>query len=56
MIVWCEKCVEKPGTYRAQMTAYTEDHLNYGTFCEQCQKEVDEYWQERWDEYWKGCM
>jgi coproporphyrinogen III oxidase len=37
-----------------QNTQYNEDHRNFARLCDEHQEEVDEYWKERWDEYWGG--
>ena len=41
---------------RRQLTAYVNDKLNFAVLCDECQKEANEYWQERWDEYYSGCL
>lgn len=54
----CERCsLDKPDVHkRRQHTSYDDDELNFATLCDICQKEQDEYWQERWDEYYRGCL
>ena len=54
----CQGC-EKEGPdvqRRRQNTAYENDESNYATLCDDCQKYADEYWHERWAEYYAGCM
>jgi len=37
-----------------QPTAYVEDKLNWVRLCPKCAKYNNEYWQEMWDEYYRG--
>lgn len=48
----CQQCevVSEEVEVRHQNTMYEDDWKNYGTLCPSCQKENDEYWQERWDD------
>lgn len=39
---------------RRMNTQYADDEANYITVCAVCFEEIEEYWQERWDEYWSG--
>lgn len=41
-----------PAYRRRQDTAYADEELNYVTLCAEHHAENDEYWAERWDEYW----
>lgn len=41
---------------RRQLTAYTDDASNWSTQCEDCQKEADAYWEERWRDYYSGVL
>lgn len=41
-----------PAYRRRQDTAYADEELNYATLCAEHHAENDEYWAERWDEYW----
>lgn len=52
----CDHCHVSNETVarRRQHTAYNEDELNFRTYCEECQKVANEYWDERWQEYWSG--
>lgn len=42
----------KFGKLRRQNTAYNDDELNWAFLCPSCQEEANEYWQERWNEYY----
>ena len=44
-------CFNK-GKRRRQNTAYVDDELNYVFACDKCFEEIQEYWKERWSEYW----
>jgi len=37
-------------------TAYVEHEMNYANGCELCQKETNEYWDERWKEYYSNVL
>lgn len=37
-------------------TAYVKDEANYCNGCSECQKEINEYWDERWKEYYSDCL
>ncbi len=53
-------CCGKPDDFtiaiRPRLTAYNDDHLNYLTSCAECYKMDYEYYAERWEEYWSGCL
>ena len=44
------------GRNRRQNTAYADNKLNWVFLCDECAAENDEYWKERWDEYYSSCM
>jgi len=48
-------CFHK-GKKRRQNTAYVDDKMNWIFLCNECAEINDEQWQERWDEYYAGCM
>lgn len=53
----CQRCGKIDPTdvaRRHQNTRYVNEESNYATFCSDCQKEVDEYWDELWAEYYTG--
>jgi hypothetical protein len=54
----CEKCGEfsRKVKRRHQNTRYVDDESNYVTVCDQCFEEIEEYWKERWAEYYSGCL
>lgn len=39
---------------RRQNTQYTQEESNWVTCCEECFAEIEDYWAERWAEYWNG--
>ena len=41
---------------RRQSTAYVNDELNFVIACDDCFKEIEEYWMERWDDYWSSVL
>jgi len=45
-----------PGSLRRQMTQYHHEPSNWATLCVEHQAEADEYWKERWADYYAGCM
>jgi hypothetical protein len=52
----CIRCNCSGAKWRRQNTAYVDDEMNFAVLCDECQVEVDEYWQERWDEYYGSVM
>ncbi len=52
----CDRCGESPAKRQRQNTAYHVDSMNWATLCPKCQTEADEYWRERWDEYYSNCL
>ena len=52
----CLRCKKEGATRNRQYTDYVDDELNFAVLCDECQKEADEYWQERWDEYYSGVL
>ena len=52
----CERCKSNNASKNRQRTAYVDDSKNFATLCPTCQVEEDEYWDERWAEYYSGCM
>jgi rubrerythrin len=41
---------------RHQMTQYPNPEDNLDTLCPLCQADADDYWRERWEAYYDGCM
>ena len=39
---------------RRQSTQYEDEESNYVTCCAECFEEIEEYWAERWAEYYAG--
>ncbi len=50
----CIQCGQKKDDvlWRHQNTAYVNDRENYIFACSECFAEIEEYWRERWDEYY----
>lgn len=54
----CPSCLKHSMTVakRATRTAYVDPESNWEISCIDCFEEHDEYWRERWDEYYAGCF
>lgn len=59
----CEQCKRDLETVkdRPSMTAYVwdgegDDPNRAGDLCDDCWEDYRAYWQERWDEYYAGCL
>jgi hypothetical protein len=53
----CEKCgVTKDVVRYHQRTQYVKEHMNWVSLCPKCQVINDEYWDSRWEDYYRGCM
>lgn len=50
------RCQSTNAVRRRQNTAYDDDESNFNTLCEDCQEEADKYWDERWADYYSGCL
>ena len=46
----CEFCDSKKAFKRRQKTKYVDDKKNFRIPCDDCQKYMDELWEERWKE------
>ncbi len=53
----CQRCMKEKNviTYH-QRTMYEKEEDNWVTLCESCKEENDEYWDEMWKEYYRGCL
>jgi hypothetical protein len=47
---------DKNAKIRVQNTAYCKDYMNYIITCKECFIETEEYWKERWDEYYSQIL
>lgn len=55
---YCERC-ERWFVYpkkRRQSTTYENDSDNFTTCCMDCYLQGEEYWSERYEEYYRGLM
>lgn len=54
----CPCCGELKFTVerRRMNTSYVNEDSNYETCCLECHDGHEEYWRERWEEYYAGCM
>lgn len=52
----CQHCGNDGGTRQRQLTAYADDERNWATLCPECQEEANEYWKERWDDYYRELL
>jgi hypothetical protein len=48
----CNRCNCRGAETYHQNTSYYKYEMNIVTLCPKCQEENDEYWKERWDEYY----
>lgn len=53
---YCPSCGDPGATYNRQMTAYANDASNYAWACDPCQKDLNEYWDEMWRDYYAGVL
>lgn len=52
----CQAC-GAPGAERyRQRTQYPDEESNWAALCGPCREENDAYWDERWAEYYAGCL
>lgn len=49
---WEGPCTSKNARRRRQNTQYVNDEANWVTLCDECMKDNDAYWDERWAEYY----
>lgn len=55
---YCEMC-KRWFAYpkrRRMNTGYENEESNYCDVCEECYKEIESYWQERWDDYYSEIL
>lgn len=51
----CQAC-GAPGMLYRQNTQYVEEASNWACLCPEHMDDNDEYWEERWAEYYSGCL
>lgn len=51
----CGKYLRFP-KIRLQNTAYEREWSNYDLSCIDCYQEYEEYWAERWNDYYSSCL
>jgi hypothetical protein len=61
VLLWlniCPCCLRHSITVgrRSTRTAYYDESMNWETSCIDCYEEHDDYWLERWQEYYAGCL
>lgn len=49
----CGRCMPNV-IRRRQNTQYMHEESNWVTCCDECFEEIEEYWAERWAEYYNG--
>lgn len=49
----CGRWFKYPKRYKMN-TGYVDEESNYEYCCIECHEEHEEYWQERWDEYYSS--
>lgn len=54
----CPRCGVIDGSVqrRRQSTAYVDDQQNFVLACETCYEEVESYWEERWQDYYRDIL
>jgi predicted oxidoreductase len=54
----CPCCLQVVATIetRRMNTRYEDENSNWITSCLECFLESEDYWKERWDEYYSGCL
>lgn len=52
----CDRCGDCGAERQRRNTAYINDEYNFVTLCPDCMEIEREYWEERWEEYYHGCM
>ena len=52
----CQHCGASGAIPYRCKTAYLDDLLNWTVLCAPCQSADDEYWDERWAEYYAGAL
>lgn len=50
----CKEVSEEVIAYH-QHTMYEDTESNYVELCYACKKDDDQYWEERWEEYYLDC-
>ena len=46
----------KPARFRRQNTQYAEEISNWVCMCDDCFDKNEEYWTDRWEEYYSGIL
>lgn len=52
----CQHCGARLAQHYHQRTQYVDPKSNWVTLCKSCTKENDAHWDERWAEYYQGCL
>lgn len=52
---FCGPCF-RIGKKQRQNTQYNNEEDNWVFLCDNCMKENDAHWEERWDEFYRGCL
>ena len=53
---YCEKFFDYSQKRRRLNTAYADEKLNYVVCCEAQYREIFDYYEERWRDYYSSCM
>jgi hypothetical protein len=51
----CQRWFQFP-IKRSMHTAYADHERNFIVTCGECILDINDYWDERWREYWSGCL
>lgn len=52
----CQACGCRGAQHYHQRTQYADEASNWVSLCRDCTEENDAYWDERWAEYYAGCL
>jgi RNA polymerase-binding transcription factor DksA len=55
-MVFCDHCGDPGASRRRQRTQYADDASNWAVLCDPCQDANNEYWDDRWAEYYQGLL
>jgi hypothetical protein len=52
----CQRCGSPGAITYEQRTRYVDHKLNIVTLCPICKEENDDYWDERWEDFYSDCL
>ena len=54
LMIKCCCCPAPAGQHRRQNTAYLDDELNWIYVCDRCNEDIEEYWKDMWEDYYRS--